>query len=446
MFRKLFIFMLALYPLFISAQEMPFSLKSRTRFSTSGAIGKVEVDSTSFYRLRFIQEFNYRKFGIGLDLDFLFDEEYHLRKKDWDHIGNILDKIYYFRYAEMNEPFHFHFGGFPELTLGNGLVMNRYSNMYYYPEERNLGLLIGGSPKWPLRPSFQAFSSNVAENNILYANARIQPIPDSTFRFIDIFDIGAGIYADTNQKEGLETRTSKQIYQSLDVGKRAPVAVFSVDYRWQFMKSDKATFGTYAEMAHISGAGTGFILPGFYGDFNFLVVNLEYRASSEGFYPGFFDSRYEKERAVADTLADGTPYIITKEQQIESFGATYGFLCKMSGKIGDRVRAGLGWQNLYGEKLERGKSLWFNIGMDTQYKRMESVAYSYSKTNVAELALGKIAVPNAQMSAQVVFSLNDKRKIFIIGQYSEKYKDKQGEIKWWKDTKRSVSVGVKVDF
>lgn len=446
MFRKLLFYLILLFPLLVSAQEMPFSQRSRTRYSASGAIGKVDVDSTAYYRLRFIQEFNYRKFGIGLDLDFLFDDEYNLRKKDWDHIGNILDKIYYFRYADISAPFHFHFGGFPELTIGNGLVMNGYSNMYYYPEERNLGLLIGGSPKWPLRPSFQAFSSNVAENNILYANARIKPIPDSMYKFVDIFDIGAGIYADTNQKEGLEDRTDKQMYQSLDVGKKASVAVFSFDYRWQFIKSDKATFGTYAEMAHISGAGTGFILPGFYGDFNNLVVNLEYRASSEGFYPGFFDSRYEKERSVADTLVDGTPYITTKEQQIESFGATYGLMCRINGRIGDRLRAGLGWQNLYGDKLDRGKSLWFHIGMDTQYKRLESIAFSYSKTNVAELALGKIAVPNAQMSAQTVFSLNDKRKIFITGQYSEKYRDKQGEIKWWKDTKRSVSVGIKVDF
>ena len=130
MFRKLLFYLILLFPLLVSAQEMPFSQRSRTRYSASGAIGKVDVDSTAYYRLRFIQEFNYRKFGIGLDLDFLFDDEYNLRKKDWDHIGNILDKIYYFRYADISAPFHFHFGGFPELTLEYVLLSRRAQSWF----------------------------------------------------------------------------------------------------------------------------------------------------------------------------------------------------------------------------------------------------------------------------------------------------------------------------
>jgi hypothetical protein len=230
------------------------------------------------------------------------------------------------------------------------------------------------------------------------------------------------------------------------MGKKAPVAVYSLDYRLQFANTPKAVFGTYAEIAHITGSGTGAILPGIYGDFKFLVVNLEYRVNGKQFYPGFFDSRYEEERAVADTLDDGTPYFTTKEEKIQTMDASYGFMCKLNGVIGKKVKTGLGWQNLYGKSLEKGKSLWFNVSVDTQYKRLERVKFSYAKTNVAKLALGKIAVPNASMSFSIMFSLNEKRQIFLIGQYSEKYKDKEGDIKWWKDTKRSVAVGVKVDF
>ncbi|MDD2229685.1 MAG: hypothetical protein PHY48_09755 [Candidatus Cloacimonetes bacterium] len=442
MFKRLLVVLLAIVPLWLAAQEMPFALKTRTRYSASGMIGKVAVDSTDYYRARFIQEYKYKKFGIGLDLDFLFDEDYHIRKTDWDKLDDIPGKIYYLRYAELNEPFYFHFGGFPNYTIGNGFVMHNYSNMYYYPEVRNLGLTIGGSPKWPLKPSFQIFSSNVEKPQIISFATRVHPIPDSTFNFVDIFDVGFGVYGDRDQKSGLKDSTDPTLYQSLNIGKKAPVAVYSLDYRLQFVNKPQAIFGTYAEMAHITGGGTGFILPGVYGDFKFMVINLEYRINGKEFYPGFFDSNYERDRAVADTLGK----ITTKEESIQSMDASYGILCNISGLIGKKIRTNLGWQNLYGDKLERGKSLWFGIGVDTQYGRLEKVKFSYSKSNVESLDLGKVAVPNAAMSASVMFSWNEKRKIFIIGQYSEKYKDKEGDIKWWKDTKRSASVGVKVNF
>ena len=50
------------------------------------------------------------------------------------------------------------------------------------------------------------------------------------------------------------------------------------------------------------------------------------------------------------------------------------------------------------------------------------------------------------MSASFTLSLSEKRRFFLIGKYSEKYKDKEGGINWLKDTKRSVGVGVKVTF
>jgi len=90
--------------------------------------------------------------------------------------------------------------------------------------------------------------------------------------------------------------------------------------------------------------------------------------------------------------------------------------------------------------------MWFSLNVDTRYKRLEKVAFAYSKTNVNSLSLGKVAVPRANMSASCTIGLDSKRRWFVIAKYSEKYKDKEGGINWWKDTKRSVAVGVKVNF
>ncbi|HNQ44486.1 MAG TPA: hypothetical protein PKI59_08640, partial [Candidatus Cloacimonadota bacterium] len=82
--------------------------------------------------------------------------------------------------------------------------------------------------------------------------------------------------------------------------------------------------------------------------------------------------------------------------------------------------------------------------VDSQYKRLERFSFSYSKINVGKLSLGKIAVPPARLSTTVTLSLNDKRQLFFVARYSEKYKE--GDIKWWKDTKRSFGLGVKYSF
>ena len=98
--RGLLYLVLTFIPLLLAAQDMPFNVKTNTNYSVSSLVGKVEIDSVKFYQLRLVQEFKYKKFGLGLDLDFLFDKNYHLKENDWDHIGNILEKIYYFRYAD----------------------------------------------------------------------------------------------------------------------------------------------------------------------------------------------------------------------------------------------------------------------------------------------------------------------------------------------------------
>ena len=126
--------------------------------------------------------------------------------------------------------------------------------------------------------------------------------------------------------------------------------------------------------------------------------------------------------------------------------ASYGFYGKIQATIAQRVKTMIAWQNMYGDELNDGKSLWFNLKVDTRYKRLENVSFSYSKTSVEKLGLGKIAVPKARLSAGVTMSLNEKRRWFFISKYSEKYKDKEGDIKWLKDTQRSCALGVKYTF
>jgi len=427
-------------PIFVFAQDMPFTVRSTTSYSVSSIIGRVEIDSVRYNQLRFIQEFKYKKFGLGLDLDFLFDRDLKLRESDWDHIEDILGKFYYFRYAEVGDPFFFHFGGFSNYSIGNGLVMLNYSNMHYYPDLRHNGLLIGGCLDTRFKPKLEVFSSDVQKSQILAMNATIQPLPDSTLRYIDQGVVGLSLYADRNQYGNLKHALGDSLYQIHKPDDSDSVVIVGLDYSQPFAQSDNAEFGIYAEVAHIFDSGTGFILPGVYADFDVVKLNLEYRVHGDKFTPGFFDHFYEEERAMLDTVSMA---VVTKQEAVNQMEASYGFYGKINATIADKFKTMIAWQNMYGNDLVGGKSLWFSLNLDTQYKRLERVGIAYSKTGVEKLSLGKVAVPRARLSTSITMSLNEKRRWFFIAKYSEKYPDKDGDIKWWKDTQRSFGLGVK---
>ncbi|MGB4310143.1 MAG: hypothetical protein WBI94_07670, partial [Candidatus Cloacimonadaceae bacterium] len=159
--KKLVLLILLILPLWIYAQDMPFTVRAKTRFASSGMVGYETVDSLRYYRARWIPEFKIKKVQMGLDLDFLFDKKFRLKVEDWDHLIDYLYKIYYLKYGNRRDMFYGHIGGFPNTTIGTGLIMGKYSNMALYPQMRNLGLMIGGNPPIPTNPSFELFSSNI---------------------------------------------------------------------------------------------------------------------------------------------------------------------------------------------------------------------------------------------------------------------------------------------
>lgn len=443
MIKKLFVFLFLLICLSLAAQDMPFSVRSSTKYGISSMFGFVDEDSITYAQVRLIQEFKIKKFQLGLDLDFLFDEDLHLQEKDWDQLKDIPGKIYYFRYGRQGDPFFFHYGGITAYTIGNGLLMKNYTNMSFYPSVRNNGLLIGGAPPLPFRPSIEAFSSDFFKNDLLSLAASFHPLPDSSSKIFDGTTLGFAVVTDRNQFSNLRHTLPDSLYQALDPGRKDALTAYSFDINFPFSRRHNATFGTYAELSHINGHGTGFILPGVYADFRVLKVNLEYRLHNDGFIPAYFDGLYEENRTILEYDEEGEAQLLTMEDQLMSRPASYGWYGRVQSLIKNRIKSSLAFQYMYGSELERGKSLWFSTRIDTRYKHLESVSFSYSRVNVASLNPGKIAEPNAKLGFNFTVSLDAKRRWFVISKYSERYKDKEGGINWLRDTKRSFSIGLK---
>jgi hypothetical protein len=439
--KRMLIVFIVLLPLWLLAQEIPFSVKSETKYGSSAMVGSTKVDSIKYTQIRLIQEFKVWKFDMGVDLDFLLDKNHHLKPDNWDHLSDIPTKLYYVRYAKRGDPFYAHLGGFPGHTLSNGLIMLNYSNMQLYPDLRNTGLMLGENPRWPMKPSFEVFSSNVEKNQILTFATHFQPLPDSTVRFLDQTVLGFSAVTDRNQYGNVKYVVPDSLYRLFNKNKKESAVVYSFDYTLPISQKKNATFGHYAEFAHIASHGSGFIFPGIYSDLKSLKVNLEFRRYGVHFVPAFFDRHYEEQRA-----AQYGNEIITKEETLDNIRASYGWYVKIQTDIKGKVKAMVAWQDMYGKDLKTGKSIWVRFWADTQYHRLENLSLAYSKTNTEHM-LGKFIAPSADISSKITFRISEKR-LFLIGSYSESYDDLNGnnKINWSKETKRSVAAGVKYIF
>ena len=451
--KKALLLILLLLPIWLLAQATPFAVKAKTKYSASGLFGYTRIDSVKYMQFRYIQEFEIWKIGFGLDLDFLINNKTHkLRPDNWDNLGDIINKFYYIRYAKRGDRYYGHLGGFPGMTLGNGLIMQNYSNMLLYPEFRNTGLMLGMNPVWPTKPNFEVFTSNLEKFQIMSFTANCKPLPDSSVKILDELALGFSIVADRNQYGNLKDLSADSL--SHEIGKldnRAAV-VYGFGYTLPFVQTDKVTLGNYAEFSHINDYGSGVILPGIYADFNFLKVNLEYRIYTDKFTPAFFDKYYEEDRGTVQYVTspiDSSVSVnyLTKESTLKQMKASQGWRGSIQAFVFKKVKAKFAWQNVFGKELNTGKSLWMELWVDSQYKRLENFALSYSKVNSDHLQIRKINEPNASVESSVTIRTY-KKKLYLIANYAERYKDKNGDgkVNWAKETKRAWGVGVKVLF
>lgn len=163
-----------------------------------GVVGAITRNGITYSQVRLRPEFNLGKFGIGLDLDFLFEPRGTLRKEDWDEWQDYIDKIFFIRYANRRDPFYFKVGCFPSYTLGNGLIFEHYTNMTRYPDVKNVGAQIGFTLPFS-NLGAELFTHNVYKNEILAGRIHVNPLWATQIPFLNDIEIGLNIGADLDQ-------------------------------------------------------------------------------------------------------------------------------------------------------------------------------------------------------------------------------------------------------
>lgn len=107
--------------------------------------GAVTVDGEQWTRVAFGIDVPIWRFGLFFDIELFIDADGQFSNKGWDFdredwAKSLARKIRYVRFNHENDPLFVKFGGLESVTLGYGFVVDRFTNMLDYPDEKLLGL------------------------------------------------------------------------------------------------------------------------------------------------------------------------------------------------------------------------------------------------------------------------------------------------------------------
>ena len=120
--------------------------QSLSSSSLQGAFGAVTIDGQIWNQVALRPIIPFGKVSFALDIVFYIDQDGNIHDDEWDFSSrkksknSIIDKIYYVRYGKKWDPFYFQIGALDNVTIGQGILVNRYSNTILYPQVRKVGM------------------------------------------------------------------------------------------------------------------------------------------------------------------------------------------------------------------------------------------------------------------------------------------------------------------
>lgn len=205
---------------FAQLDELPKS--DSAKFTGGAIIGAVTVDGKNYQQVAIRTDIPIGKFGFGLDMQILLDENGNIRKEDWDQWQDYLDKIYYIRFGKKTDPFYFKLGGLDYSYIGYSNIFNGYTNMLEYPTRKRYGGELSfyiPSEKWEGKPRMGAeflfsdvkelFLESPAEPSLLFGTRVF-------FRPLKKLEIGVSLGADLNEYNAFLDRDGDGVPDAID--------------------------------------------------------------------------------------------------------------------------------------------------------------------------------------------------------------------------------------
>ncbi len=228
------------------------------------------------------------------------------------------------------------------------------------------------------------------------------------------------------------------------------IRVFSVDYSIPLVSNPIFHLDHYGEYAKIDKYGSGIIFPGFSSKFSIFHAKFEFRNFSDQFLPGYFDRLYDEQRSEVriEQVGGRNVYSLeTKEQFLITSRASMGWFAYLSADIMQFGNVKMAYQDMYGSRMNTGKSLWASVSANPpDVLRLKEAGITYSQTHARYIDFLNPRNSNAALSGRLIYALSSNAD--LIGRYSEIYTDtnRDGKIQAPDEVISSMSFGVEFRF
>jgi len=346
-----------------------------------GGIGYTFIDDTAYTTITFAPELSFGKFGVGLNLQFLMnsDNEFKLRKEEYQDGPGVFRAIRYLRLGQKYDEYFFRFGALDRASLGNGFLVWNYNNSTNY-DKRRLGLAADIDFG---QFGFESVVGSMTSSTIQGYNVYARPFRflGSDSYFLKNFRIH-GTYARDNSAPDGEDKTSVSAY-----GFGADMRIIDLPLLKSHLYAD---YGKFEDLGDGKAVGVNLIFPEFYGLFG-LSASFERRFIGEQFIPNYFGPLYELERQIGalDSLRNAQ--------------ATAGYFGQLVGHVTDKIRM-IG-SYTYLTDVQGGGAVHLEASAPELVPRFELRAY-YDKFGIETLDELRTLDARSVASAEVNYELN----------------------------------------
>lgn len=275
---------------------------------TFGVSSFEDADSgeVSTYQLLGLRpDFAIGNFGIGLDLPLNYrftggdtNDEFEVRAEDWvpDSDNSFLElylpKFRYVRYGQKGDDIYLQLGGLGGATIGNGFLVNGYTNELYLPERRIFGAVfdldraIAGVQYFGL----ETLVSNLAAFDVMAGRFYVRPLAGTALPLLPNLEVGVTVAADRDPSYFVE-RDPQDSRDTTD----DDVVVWGMDLTQPILTGSLLNLTAFTDLGFqedrlgwMAGAGGR--------AFGFLLYGAQIRVTEDNFVPGYFDSTYDLRR------------------------------------------------------------------------------------------------------------------------------------------------------
>ncbi len=286
-------------------------------------LGVVSFDDVTYQKILVSPEFVINKFGIGFDLYFHLtyrNGAVQFRREDWvpDTVTfpNVLElylpKFAYIRYGYEEDPLYARFGSINSGKLGNGFIMNGYTNKLFLPETRIFGLQfnLDGSlfdfPYIGIETIFSDVSKWVSTGDIIGTRLYGRPFAGLDVPVLQDMQIGTSFVVDLDPFRFADASTLATASSDGINTDDAKTWALGWDIYQPIVNKEQFTYAMFGDAVTLNMDSWGGMV-GFEGRIvKYITYMGQFRIIGENFIPSYFDRSYDISRAQNYMLINGS--------------------------------------------------------------------------------------------------------------------------------------------